>query len=74
MGFVKSLRRSESHNELVDFVEDVNERAALHRKNSARDLASMADVVASPDRKRSHGGDDHHRSKRPAIDDVVQHR
>jgi len=53
LGFVKSLRRSESHNELVDFVEDVNERAALHRKASATCLADLAN-----DHKRAAAYDD----------------
>lgn len=35
LGFVKSLRRSESHNDLVEFVEDVNERAAMHQKQAS---------------------------------------
>jgi len=35
LGFVKSLHRSNSHNELVDFVEDVNEKVADSRKRSA---------------------------------------
>ncbi|KAJ8611381.1 hypothetical protein CTAYLR_006496 [Chrysophaeum taylorii] len=54
LGFVKSLRRSESHNELVEFVEDVNERErALQRKNSSDDARRKRSTFTGDDgRKR----------------------
>lgn len=48
LGFVKSLQRSESHNDLVDFVEDVNEKAAK-RSAAAAAGSNGGGAYRSPD-------------------------
>lgn len=62
LGFVKSLRRSESHNDLVEFVEDVNERAALHQKQ-----ASLLQTAENQRKRSAYNSNDDTLRKRQLI-------